>query len=154
VETNASRTHRCLEPGQSVIVGTVDAQGVPATCRAIAVASDDGLETLTVYVPVATSHTTIQNLATTKRLAVAATHPFTNAATQIKGSSIEARLAREDESAYVRARLEAFADVLESIGVPRRRTRSVAHWPAFAIRIRVEQIFEQTPGPNAGSRLR
>jgi hypothetical protein len=49
--------------------------------------------------------------------------------------------------------LEALADVLDSIGVPRRLTRSVAHWPAFAIRIRVEQIFEQTPGPNAGSPL-
>jgi hypothetical protein len=119
----------------------------------VAVASDDDLETLTVYVPVATSHTAIQNVATTKRLAIAATHVFTNAATQIKGTAIETRLAREDETAYVRARLDAFADVLESVGVPRRLTRSVAHWPAFAIRIRVEQIFEQTPGPNAGSRL-
>jgi hypothetical protein len=150
----SSRAQRCLEPGLSVIVGTVDAQGVPATCRAVAVASDDGLETLRVYVPIATSHTLIGNLATTKQLAVATTHPLTNAATQVKGTAIETRLARDDESAYVRSRLEAFADVLESIGVPRRLTRSVAHWPAFAIRLRVEQIFEQTPGPNAGRRLR
>jgi hypothetical protein len=150
----SSRAHRCLEPGLSIIVGTVDAQGVPTTCRAVAVASDDGLETLTVYVPVATSHTTVQNLATTKRLAVAATHPLTNAATQLKGTAVETRLARDNECAHVRTRLEAFADVLESIGVPRRLTRSVAHWPAFAIHIRVEQIFEQTPGPNAGSPLR
>ena len=148
-----TRVHRCLEPGLSLLIGTVDAQGVPATCRAVAVSSDDDLETLTVYVPVATSHTAIQNLATTKRLAVAATHPFTNCATQIKGISIDARLATEAEAAFVRARVDAFADVLESLGVPRRLTRSVAHWPAFAIRIRVEQVFDQTPGPNAGSRL-
>jgi hypothetical protein len=152
-ETSTSRARRCLEPGLSILVGTVDAQGVPSTCRAVAVSSDDDLETLTVYVPVATSHTAIQNLATTKRIAVAATHPWTNCATQIKGTVTEARLAREDESAYVRTRLEAFADGLESIGVPRRLTRSVAHWPAFAIRVRVEQMFDQTPGPNAGSRL-
>jgi hypothetical protein len=150
----SSRARRCLEPELSIIVGTVDAQGVPSTCRAVALASDDGLETLTVYVPVATSHSTIQNLATTKRLAVAATHPRTNAATQLKGTTIETWLARDNESELVRSRLEAFGEVLESIGVPRRLTRSVAHWPAFAIRIRVEQIFEQTPGPNAGSPMR
>jgi len=151
---SSSRAHRCLEPGLSVIVGTVDAQGMPATCRAVAVASDDGLETLTVYVPVATSHTIVQNVATTKRMAVAVTHSRTNTATQLKGTAIETRLAREDEHAHVSGRMEAFADVLESIGVPRRLSRSVAHWPAFAIRIRIEQIFEQTPGPNAGTPLR
>lgn len=154
VGTTPSSAHRCLEPGLSIILGTVDANGVPATCRGVAVASDDNLATLIVYVPVATSHTTIQNLATTKRLAVGAMHPMTNAATQIKGIVVDTRLAGEDEAAFVRARIHAFADVLDGAGVPRRLTHSVAHWPAFAIRMRVEQIFEQTPGPNAGSPLR
>jgi|SRR5690349_7828193 hypothetical protein len=148
------RCDRCLRPGLAILVGTVDGAGVPATCRGIAVNSSDGLETLTVYVPVATSHTTIQNLATTRRLAVGATHPIEHSATQLKGSSTDVRLARDDEAAFVRARLDAFADVLDTIGVPRRVTNSVAHWPAFAITMRVEQIFEQTPGPKAGSRLR
>jgi hypothetical protein len=38
--------------------------------------------------------------------------------------------------------------------VPRRLTRTVVHWPAFAVTIRVEEIYEQTPGPKAGTRLR
>lgn len=149
-----SRLARCLEPGLSILVGTVDAHGAPLCCRAIAVASKDDLATVTVYVPVATSHETIQNLATTRRLAIAATHPFSNCATQLKGTTTEVRLARSDEAPFVRRQLEAFAEMLEAIGVPRRLTRSVAHWPAFAITMGVEQIFEQTPGPNAGSRLR
>ena len=151
---STERVHRCLEPGLSLLVGTVDVNGMPSTCRGIAAVSDDDLETMTVYVPVATSHETIQNVATTKRLAVAATHPIDNSATQLKGTALDVRLAREDEAAFVRARLEAFADVLDTVGVPRRLTRSVAHWPAFAISLRVEQMFDQTPGPNAGSRLR
>lgn len=149
-----SRLHRCLEPGLSVLVATVDAQGTPASCRAIAIASDDDLETVTVYLPVATCHEAIQNLAITKRLAVAATNPVDNSATQLKGTTLEARLAREDEAAFVNGRLEAFAEMLAHIGVPRRTTRSVAHWPAFAVQVRVEQIFDQTPGPKAGSRIR
>lgn len=148
------RLARCLEPGQSILVASVDAAGTPSCCRAVAIASDDNLQTLTVYLPVATSQAVIQDVATTKRLAVAATHPRDNNATQLKGTTIEARIARDDEAPIVRARLDAWAGVLERIGVPRRLTRSVAHWPAFAIVMRVEQIFEQTPGPNAGTRLR
>ena len=94
------------------------------------------------------------NLATTGRIAVGVTHPRDNFATQFKGTTLEARLARDDESAFVRARLEAYADVLDRIGVPRRVARSLAHWPAFAVTMRVEQTFDQTPGPNAGSPVR
>ncbi len=151
---SSTRLHRCLEPGLSILVGTVDVHGTPACCRAIAIRSDDDLQTLTVYLPVATSHDIIQNLATTKRMAVAANHPVDNCATQLKGTTTEARLAREDEAVFVRRRLDAFADVLDAAGVPRRLTRSVAHWPAFAVSMRVEQVFEQTPGPKAGTRLR
>jgi hypothetical protein len=149
-----TRVHRCLETGLSILVGTVDVQGTPSCCRAVAIRSEDELETVTVYLPIATSHQIIQNIATTGRLAIAAAHPMEHCATQLKGMTIETRLAREDEASFVRGRLDAFADVLDSIGVPKGLTRAVAHWPAFAVSMRVEQVFEQTPGPNAGSRLR
>jgi len=149
-----SRRHRCLEPGLSVLVGTADPAGNPSCCRGVAIASDDDLQTITVYLPVATSHETIHNLATTKQVAVGVTHPRDNFATQFKGTTLEARLARDDEAAFVRARLDAFADVLDRVGVPRRVTRSMSHWPAFAVTMRVEQTFDQTPGPNAGRPVR
>jgi hypothetical protein len=103
---------------------------------------------------VATSHETIHNVAMTKQLAVVATHPRDNFATQFKGATIDARLAREDEAAFVRQRFDAFADILDRIGVPRRLTQRVAYRPAFAVTIQVDQIFDQTPGPKAGSRVR
>ena len=149
-----TRLRRCLEPGLSILVGTADAAGTPSCCRGVAIQSLDEFETVTVFLPVATSHETIHNVATTKQLAVVATHPRDNFATQFKGTTIEARLAREDESAFVHQRLDAYADVLDRIGVPRRLTHRVAHWPAFALTMRVEQVFDQTPGPKAGSRVR
>ena len=151
--TNARAQH-CLTPGLSILVATVDPQGFPSCCRGVAIASADDLETLTVYVPVATSQDIIRNVALTKRLAVAASHPIDHCTTQIKGTTTDARLARDDEAEVVRRGLDAFADVLDRIGVPRRLTRSVSHWPAFAITMRIEQMFEQTPGPQAGTRLR
>jgi hypothetical protein len=44
--------------------------------------------------------------------------------------------------------------VLAQIGIPRRVTRAVTCWPAFAIQMKVEEIYDQTPGPKAGLRMR
>jgi hypothetical protein len=137
-----------------VLIGTADPAGTPLSCRAIAIRSDDDLRTITVYVPVATSQETIQNLATTRRVAVGVTHPRDNFSTQFKGTTLEVRLARDEEADFVRARLDAFADVLDWIGIPRRVTRGVTCWPAFAVTMRVDQTFDQTPGPHAGNAVR
>jgi hypothetical protein len=148
------RIQHCVLPGRSILVASADPRGVPSCCRGIAIASTDDLETLTVYVPVATSQDTIRNVGLTGRLAVAASNPVDNRSTQLKGSMTNARLAREDERDVVSRSLDAFAEVLDRIGVPRRLTHSVAHWPAFAITMRVEEVYDQTPGPQAGTRLR
>jgi hypothetical protein len=136
--------------GVSVIVGTVDADGVPTCCRGIAIAMRD-LETVTVYVPAATAQETVANVATTRRVAISCTHPLSHEAMQIKGLTRGVRLAPASDEAFVRQRLEEFGDVLDQIGLPRSVWRSVAHWPAFAIDVSVEQVFNQTPGPKAGS---
>jgi hypothetical protein len=73
---------------------------------------------------------------------------------QLKGTTTAVRLAGDDEHELVRTRLERFADVLHAIGVPRRVIRSINYWPAFAIDMKVEEVFEQTPGPKAGTPLR
>ena len=148
------RIRRCLEAGASILVATVDARGVPSCCRAAAVTSDDDLKTVAIYLPIATSQQTINDIATTHRIAVAATHLREHSSIQLKGTACTARLAREDEAALVEDRYQAFAEVLHKIGLPRRLTRSVVHWPAFVVDMKVEEIFEQTPGPNAGARLR
>jgi hypothetical protein len=64
------------------------------------------------------------------------------------------RLARPDEADFVSSRLLAFAETLNQVGVPKRVARMVTAWPAFAIDMQIDQIFEQTPGPHAGTRLR
>lgn len=148
------RLAKCLEPGVSVIVGSVDASGNPSCCRAVGLKSVDDLATVTVFVPVATSHETIDNVGTTRRIAVVTTHPISHCATQLKGVVERTRPARADEEAFVREHLGGFGGVLNAIGYPPRVTRSVAHWPAYALEVRVDEIYEQSPGPKAGARLR
>ena len=144
---------RFTSDGCSVIVGSVDGDGAPATCRAVAIAADDELTRMTVYLPVATSHQTIANVATTHRLAVAASQTIDHTTVQFKGSIRGVRLAREEEAALIRSRLSQFADSLQIIGVPRSLTSRLVYWPAYAIEMNIEQIFDQTPGPRAGAQL-
>lgn len=149
-----ARVREYLEPRMSIIVGTVSAERMPACCRAIAIKADDELSAFTVYVPVATSQETIANVAATRRIAVVCSRPLTHSTIQIKGTVSEVRLAAEGEREFVSGRLAAFADELGDLGFPRRNVASLAHWPAFAIEVAAEEMYEQTPGPNAGISLR
>lgn len=140
--------------GTSVLVGSSDANAVPACCRGIAVSTDGSVARATVYVPVATSRDVIANAATTKRLAVMITRVVEHVGVQLKGTVEAIRMAADDEAPFVRRRLNEFADVLDDIGLPRRVFRSVSHWPAFAIELNVEEVYDQTPGPRAGACIR
>ena len=139
--------------GTSVLVGTVDSDGVPACCRGIAMISRDDYETVTVYLPAATAQETIANVATTRRVAITCSKPVSHATIQIKGVTRGVRLAPACDEEFVRARLGQFADVLDELGLPRRVTRRRAAWPAFAIDVSIEQVFDQTPGPKAGTAI-
>jgi hypothetical protein len=151
---NNERILKCLETGVAVIVGAVDASGNPACCRGVGLRSEDGLATATVFVPVATSSDVIAAVATTQRLAVVTTYPIEHLATQLKGVAQTTRIARADEEAFIKRHFGGFAAVLNSLGYPRRVTNTVTNWPAFAIDMRVDEIYEQSPGPKAGTRLR
>lgn len=140
--------------GTSIFVGTADGNGVPACCRAIALSSSDELKTATVYVPMSTSRDVIANIAATRRVAVVSSYPLDHLTTQLKGTTTNVRLAHDDELELLRDRIDGLADVLHLIGMPRRIVRSITHWPAFAVEMKVEEIYEQTPGPKAGVTLR
>jgi hypothetical protein len=140
-----------LEPGLSVLVGTVDRSGIPACCRGIAITGEPGR--LTVFVPIATSQRVLQDVALTRRLSVTASHVVTHRTIQFKGRAGDARIASDAEQAVIKTRFDAFCDMLDTVGVPRRLTGRLAHWPAFAIDLHVDETFDQTPGPHAGTKL-
>ena len=142
-----------MQSGLSIIVGTADAERVPSCCRGLAIRTKDNFETVTVYVPAATSHETMANIATTQRVAIVCAEPLSHQTTQIKGLTRAVRLAPQSEEPFVREQRDAFAGVLAAIGYPLHVARSLTHWPAFAIDVSVEEVFDQTPGPNAGAAL-
>ncbi len=147
------RLQEWLQGGESIIVGTADADGVPSACRGIAIVAGKDPDTLTLYLPAATAHEALANIATTRRVAFAASHPLSHRTVQVKGVTRGVRLAPPADEEFVRMRWGQLAGVLEEIGLPRGLMQRAAHWPAFAVEMSIEQIFDQTPGPNAGAPL-
>jgi hypothetical protein len=140
--------------GLSTIVATVGESGMPSCCRAVGVKVGDDEQTATVWVPVPTSQETITNLAVNPRIAVVLSEPQTHVTVQIKGISRSVRLATADEREHVARQMERFGAALDVIGLPRRVTNRINRWPAFAIELEIEHVFDQTPGPKAGREVR
>lgn len=142
-----------IESGVSVLVGTRDARMRPDCVRAAGVRADPRTGTLTVFLPNVTSERARANLADNGRIAVTLTRAIDHRSLQIKGGVFEVRAAIEEERLAILHYLELLSIDWGYVGVPRKSTQAMNHWPAFTVSLRAEALFEQTPGPDAGKRL-
>ncbi len=143
-----------LRAGPALQVGTRDDGLVPECARAVGYRLDPGGGAVRVYVPQVTGGRTIANVRAWPRAAIVAAHPIDHRSLQLKGDVVAVAEAAEDERAAVLDYLATHGALLEMVGIPRAITRRVVAWPAWAIDVAVTDLFEQTPGPGAGERLR
>lgn len=143
-----------LESGVSLLIGTRDARMLPACMRAFGTRVEPGGTELTVFLPEATSATALANLRDNGRIAVAFSRIQDHYSLQLKGRAVELRPAALTERAVVQRYCSAFAESLAFVGMPPAMTLRMAHWPSHAVRVAVESVFVQTPGPGAGDPLR
>lgn len=139
-----------VEAGLSVLVGTRDARLFPECVRAVAARVERSRRELSVFVPVATGAVTVANLRDNGRIAVCFTRPRDHRSLQIKGSMIALREATPRDRPFVDTYRAALGDELAWVGLPLRLSRRMVHWPCHAVRLRIESLFDQTPGPGAG----
>lgn len=108
---------------------------------------------VTVYVP-SSAHTTLANLADNGQLAATLCRPPDHRTVQLKGRCTATRASsdvdRELQQVFRAALVTSFA----SIGIPRALSRGLSWWPSTAIDFELADVFTQTPGPDAGERLR
>lgn len=130
-----------------------DARLVPRSVWAVGVRVEAGGEEATVFLPVATSGEVIANLQDTRRIALVATAPVDHRAVQLKGRVLDVRAAVDDDRILTDRYRANLGRTLEPLGVPRVFVLRIQHWPAHAVRFRVEDLFVQTPGPSAGQPL-
>lgn len=142
-----------LESGISILVGTRDARLQPEAARAFGARVGAGGAELTVLVPQAVGAVTAANVRDNGRIAVLFSRPSDHRSIQVTGRVAAIEPGGDAERALVdRYRCE-LAQTLAAVGLPPRLTLRAAHWPCHAIRLRVEAIYVQTPGPGAGAPL-
>ncbi len=148
-----------LEGGVSVVVGTRDADLVPEITRAWGLRVSKDRKSITLCVPLATSHKTLDNLAGNGQMTVCCSLPTSYKTVQLKGQCVKTAEPSRGDLAAVERHREAFGRLNKRIGVPHRRSetfwqRELETSPVLVkLRFVPEQIFDQTPGPDAGSPL-
>lgn len=145
--------------GPVVIAGSADASGVPELSRAWGVQLSAEADELVLCVPSTSSRRLLANLESTARIAVTITDPRTYRSFQLKGRVTALGPASELDRQRVAAHQAAFVESVAAIGLPRESTRRLftgdledaAGWTS--VRMAVQALFDQTPGPAAGARL-
>jgi hypothetical protein len=111
---------------------------------------------VTIFVPTARSDRVLRDLQANGRIALGVSLA-SHEAYQVKGTYVSSRPTRDPERARQEAyRVALLASALEA-GYPeaiaRPLTQGFAYVPSVAITFRAEEVFLQTPGPGAGTRL-
>src|SRR6185436_14322142 len=141
-----------LESGISVLVGSRDARLMPEVARAFGARVVPGGNELVVYLPVATAARTLANARENGRLAVCFS-AVDHRSYQVKGRLLEVLDAGDEDRRRIETYRAGLAQHYGFVGMPPKLTYRIAHWPAHAVRMAVEAIFLQTPGPGAGGAL-
>jgi hypothetical protein len=142
-----------VESGVSLLVATRDGALRPACVRAFGASVSADRKTVTVFFPQATGARCKVNLDENKRIAVGVSRPFDNLAVQLKGSVTDLHAARDDERVVPERYLSAYVEQLYLAGLPRNLLKRAHVWPAWSATFTLEDVFVQTPGPDAGKRL-
>ena len=142
-----------LEEGIFISLAAGNERLEPAGARGVAAAVEPDGTHLVVFVPTLGAPGILPNMESSGQAAVCFARPPDERACQIKGAFAGSRPARDDERAMVQQQWNRWLDRLTTIGMERATFEHWPSWPCVAIRVRVNAIFNQTPGPGAGAPL-
>ena len=140
-----------LQQGVAINIGTRNARLEPGAAYVGAARVEADRRHLTIYVPTVGAARVLADLEANGQAAIVFARPEDDRACQVKGTFVDARPAAAEEEAEVQRQFSGFLHQLSIIGMPGESSRVWQVWPATAVRLRVTAIFDQTPGPTAGS---
>lgn len=141
-----------LEEGIAIQLATRNERLEPNGTRVVAVSVEPGGTHLLVYVP-ASATDVLPDLESSGQVAIVFSRPPDERACQVKGRFAGARPGATSEREAVVAQWNRWLNRLEAIGFSRVAWEGWPVWPCLAIRVEVNAIFNQTPGPGAGAPL-
>jgi hypothetical protein len=143
-----------LQSGVSIAIATRNGDLDPNGTRAWAATVDDDRVHVTVYLYTETAEPILRDLGGFHQAAVVFDRPSDSRACQLKGTFVGSRPCAAEERVEVERQVSGFFADLETIGVSRALMAGWKFWPSVAVRMRVAELFHQTPGPGAGEPMR
>jgi hypothetical protein len=139
-----------VEGSTAAWVATCGAGGAPAT-RVMGARASREAASVTLYMPLDQAGLTLENLRLNPRLAAFFCHLPTYRAVQLKGMAKEIREADAREHELQARYRTGFAEACAQVGILRALAESFRCWPSMAVEMTVDEVYVQTPGPNAGA---
>ena len=136
-----------------MVVGTRDEKLCPSVNRVFGAIVNAGRETITFFVPEILSEKMLRNLTDNGRIALLISEPISHETYQFKGAYISSRKSNDEEIAFQDAYFHKILSHLPKFGVPEEYWNTLIYKPSLAVTFRVEDIFDQTPGPGAGKKI-
>jgi hypothetical protein len=141
-----------FQSGISILAGTRDGRLVPEATRVLGARIETGGRALTIFLAAATAKRTLANVKDNGRMAVCFTS-VDHRSYQVKGHVTDVQDATPADRQTIESYRAALAQHFGFVGLPPRLTYRLNHWPAHAVRVAVESVYLQTPGPGAGVAL-
>ena len=148
-----------LRGGAVAIVGTRDGAMTPELSRAWGLDVGEGRDEIELCVYARSGCRTLANIADNGQIAVTITSPSTYRSFQVKGRVVSTCAVSATDLERVSKHQQAFVDEVAAVGLPRDSAVRLfaadieADPEMRKIRVTVDLLFDQTPGPGAGSRL-
>jgi hypothetical protein len=142
-----------LESGVSLLVGACSAEGEPSCLHGVGarVSREDSL--VSVYLTEALAQRLIGHLRENPRIAVTFSRAFDHRSLQLKGNVTSIERTSESGKEIQERYLATYGTALLTLGFPKEVATHIAYWPSVEVTFRPTSVFEQTPGPRAGSLL-
>lgn len=141
----------------SIIAATRDAAHRPHLMRALGCRLAPDRRELTLFLSTGACAELLDDLRENGRIAVVFSEPSTDRSLQLKGEDACIEPPAPGDAALVAHYVECFADEIASLGFDRVLVKTMfRHEPHELVTVRFvpSEAYEQTPGPQAGARIR
>ena len=137
----------------AMAVGTRDEKLCPAVNRVFGAIVNADRATITFFVPEIMSEKMVRDLKDNGRIALLICEPISHETYQFKGAYISSRKSNEEEIAFQDGYFNKISSHMAQVGTPEEYWNTLVYKPSVAVTFRVEDIFDQTPGPGAGKKI-
>ena len=142
-----------IESEVTILLGTRDADNQPEAGRGWGARVLDNRQEVELFVDRLPAQRLLDNLRSTRLLAMTMASAITFRAIQIKGYCVEIREPEPADHAWVERHRTLFTEAIRMRGLPAHVSRTLYSKDFVRIKFVAEDVFDQTPGARAGQRL-